>query len=77
MITPAATRVGRLVQISVRDVPMERAMARATFSGRCTKNLLRSWMAYCCSSPSSSASRTTSKNSVAVVTGCTLETMMP
>ena len=34
-------------------------------------------MAYCCFSPSSSASRTTSKNSVAVVTGCTLETMMP
>jgi hypothetical protein len=32
-------RVGILVQISVRRVPMERAMARATFSGRCTKNL--------------------------------------
>ena len=76
-MNPAASRVGKLVQISVRGFPIDRAMARATFSGRCTKNFDMSWIEYCCSAPGSMRSRTTSKNSVAVVTGCTLDTMMP
>jgi hypothetical protein len=33
-MAPAATRVGKLVQISVRARPTERAIARATTSGR-------------------------------------------